>query len=424
MYEITTYQASTTVGVCVATLAISDAVGVYHGGAGCDIKLHELLKDHDMTGRVHQRVVCTKVRDEELILDPGEFLAEKSADIFRRVRGKLIIVTATSFVEVAGIDHAHVANDLSSRVDAPVIYVVAPEFSGDLFEGYSKTLGQLAETFVGLRQGANQPDDGKVNILGYFFDRPLYENYGNLTEMKRYLKAMGLETNVVMLGGGPADDFYRLGDASSSLVLPLGKEAGKVLGRLPGHSLMDVPLPMGLRGTRRFIEAIADHHGLGVKAGRLIEREEKRVRDLLRQHAESLVGLRVGVFADGAKLNGLLHMCRDLKLTPVLAGVLDGREELLEEHPWPDLEVMNYPGCNTTYRRLEASRVSNEIDLVIGTSTEVNQARAHGIGGVEFGFPCADYHPMFPAPYFGYSGVPVLGMRLMEAVGASRSRGH
>jgi nitrogenase molybdenum-iron protein alpha/beta subunit len=413
--EPATYQATASVGACMAGLAVSDGVAVLHGGAGCEVKLHTLLHRGDPSGAVHGRFVCTKIDEARLVLDPGETIVAAVRDAVARTGAGLAVVTAASFVEAAGIDHEHVRAELGRLVAAPAIYVVAPDYAGDLFEGYGRALAAIARRFAG-GVGATAGRGGRVNLLGYLFDRPLGEHEGNGAELERLLAGVGLALNVVLLDGARASRLRALGDAELNVVLPGGEAAAEVLGAALGQPRVDAELPMGLGGTASWLAAVARATGRESRATVLIERESARVRALLRQAAEPLVGSRVALFADGAKLRGLLGLCRDLRLVPKLASALDGRTSRCADAAGPDVEWLEDLSLRAAHERLEAAAKRAELDLVVGTAHQAAIARRLGLPALEFGFPCHGYRPLVRSPYLGYEGVLLMATRILEAI--------
>lgn len=399
----------------MAGIAIQDAVTVLHGGAGCDIKLHSLLHQHNLTGDVHSNVVCTKVSDHELILDPGDVLINLIKDIAERTRAKLAILTAASFVEVSGIDWDHILTIVRQQIDIPVIYVQAPDYTGDLFKGYFLAVERIAEYFARNQDEKNRSEK-KVNVIGYIFDRPEYEHFANLHEIRRYLKALGLSWNVILFEGAPAERLEHLLDARYNIVFPGGQNTAKHLknnhNQIPIHTF----LPIGMRFTKEYLERIAEVTGTIKAAKAFIAKEEHRLHKMIRTVNDSIIGKRVAVFSDSYKINGLLDFCRDVKLTPVVAGVLNETPEEFTISDADDIHVMERMGHNTVNELLINAAKNGDIDMVIGTSNEANIAKKLNIPSIEFGFPCNNYHVLYPMPYLGYCGEAVLLTRVLEII--------
>lgn len=415
-FEPKTYQATASIGACIAGLAIPDAVVILHGGAGCDIKLHSLMRFHNRSGEVHRRVVCTKITEADLVLDPGQVLARLAQDIVRRVKARMLVVTSASFVEIAGIDRDRLGQDLEKLLGIPSVYVYAPDFSGDLFEGYGRALAALAERFALPGTPAIAGMDKRVNLVGYLFDRPFYEHVANIDLLTSYMAELGLVLNTALLGGGISGRLADLPRAGAAVTLPGGEAASDVLVRRLGHVRIDVPWPIGIAATREFLVRLGDAFGCMDGAVGLADREEARVRSVLRQAAEPLVGRPVAVFSDGPRLGGLLGLCRDLRMVPVLAGALDGRTAAVGAAA-EGVEVLDAPGLNAVESRLRQAVSDRAIDLVIGTTNEVQCARRCGVTGVEFGMPCRGWQPLSPSPFIGFEGVLATATRILEAMG-------
>lgn len=414
--ESRTYQSSASVGVCMAAMATSDAVAVLHGGSGCDVRVHSLLHHHNPTGDPHHRVLCTKVTEPDLVLDPAGLLKGFVHDVIQRTGAKLVLVTSVSFVEVTGMDHDHISQEFREFTEVPVLYVYSPDFTGDLFDGYEKALDVLVDRFSREFSTTTKETSGRVNLLGYLYDRPFGDHEGNVGEMRRCLRSIDLDANVIMMDGGETARLERLAEAQLSVAMPWGLSAARRLEENLGMPSVRTGFPLGIQATGEWLRRTAGATGREDHAGRFIDREEDRVRSLIRQVRSGLSDHQVALFADGHKMAGLLGLCRDLGLRPSIAGVLDGRVDVLGDHGWSDLEVMNDPGQNRIYRRLKEADRDSEIDFVIGTSQEVAAARDLHISAMEFGFPCHGYQALVPAPYFGYEGVLTMTTRILEAL--------
>lgn len=410
-----TFQASASLGAIIAGLAIDDAVAVLHGGAGCDIKLHTFLHEHDPGGAVHRRLICTKIHEDQLVFDPGETLAQAIKDMSGRLDAGMAVVSTATFIEISGLDREHVMDQLAELVDIPAVYVYAPDVDGDMFLGYERALTSIAKYFVD-RVKPRHERARRVNLLGYFLDRQGAEHRANIAAAAAMLRALGLELNVTLLAGSPAARLYDLGDAELNVAFPLGVKAAKVLERKLDQRTLELAPPIGTANTATFIRALAAEFG-EVDAGEAyIAREEQRIGQLVRQACAPLVGLRVAAFADGERLAGLLGILRDLRMVPVIAGCLDGRPEHIDRSLWSDVEVLPEPTLNETARRLRRAGPDGDgdVDLVIGSQHEVDMGGQVGLKGLEFGFPCKRYQGLVEMPYWGYDGVLTLAQRTLE----------
>ena len=420
-FEPRTLQPPASVGACLAALAIEDAVGILHGGAGCDMKLHTLLHPHDPSGQVHTRVQCTKLRDADLVIDPSARLASMVRAMAERLGSRLAIVTSAGFVEASGLDHARLEAELNQRTGIECVYVYAPDTEGDLFDGYSKALAALAARFgQGGRSGA--PVGGRVNVLGYLPDRPLPEHGANLAELGALLGGLGLTANTTFLDGSPAERLRGVADAELSIALPWGREAAHGLHEAHGIPWVDAGLPIGLDATRSFLMRVGEAVGVAPRARALADAGERRVLAAVRSAAEPLHGRRVALFADGPRLKGLLGLCRDLRMVPVVAGVLDGRVEAIDGHGCDPLEILDGPGHPAEADWMKRAAADRSVDLVVGPWPEVSLARRAGLAGLEFGFPCRDWRPLWAVPTVGYAGVLATASRMVEAAGRSHPR--
>lgn len=427
-------------GVSLAVHAIADAFLLMHCGVGCKHKATSQLSTHDWGRGTVEREGWTEVGDAELIRGASDRIGPYLRSWVGRVDPGVVVVIAVTFLELTGEDTRSVVAEEAGTVACPVVYVDALGTHGDLYAGYAAALAALIKP-LDWRTPPTRPRE--LGVLGYLFDRYEGDHSGNLVQLKRLAVDLGLSLGPVLMSGRPWADLVAVRDSGVLVELPYAAPARKALGRVfkkGKRSAIATELPMGLRGTTRWLLTVARAAGLDEQPVRVrAAAREHSVRTRLAPFAAHLAGLQVAVFADLPLLAGILAVLSDLGIEVRLAAIrgtsFGGEPELrtaLERLgcPVPErLEVLEDPsleaGCTAVAERLAT------LDGVLASATELNalatlpqQAFLQPDGGaqrpsgpflLEVGFPCKRYHAATAAPFLGHAGVLTWAQRLLDA---------
>jgi nitrogenase molybdenum-iron protein beta chain len=175
-----------------------------------------------------------------------------------------------------------------------------------------------------------------------------------------------------------------------------------------------IDIPVGLKATDRFIQALA-------KAGRVsipesITEERGRLLDVITDMHQYLYGKRVAIYGDPDNIIPMVEFMVDMDMKPVyiVSGTpgkhFDSRmSEILSERV-PEAKYKNGPQADMF---LMHQWIKEEpVDLIIGNTYGKYIARDENIPFVRMGFPIIDRigHSYFPT--IGYMG----GLRILEKI--------
>ena len=420
-------------GVSIAVHAISDAFLLMHCGVGCKHKATSQLSTHDWGRGVVEREGWTEVGDAELIAGAADRIGPYLRSWARRVEPELMVVISVTFLDLTGDDTKYVVEQEALTVDSDVVYIESAGHKGDLHLGYATALVTLAKR---LDWAAPPARPKAVGIVGYLFDRYEGDHAGNLRQLQRLLTDIGLEAGPVMLSGTPWRDVQAIAECGLVVQLPYVGPRAKGLRRLlrKKRTLIETLLPIGLRGSKRWMRTVA--RSAGADERRAVLKAEARARSVevrLGPYVARLKGLRVAVFADLPLLAGLMSLLDELGVQVVVAGIrghsFGGHAELdaaLSAYGAPGLEgveVLEDPslqlGAEVVGRRIA------ELDGVLASAAELNaiatlgqetlQRRGRGPFQLEVGFPCKRYHAVSNQPAYGFAGVFTWAQRLLDA---------
>jgi nitrogenase molybdenum-iron protein beta chain len=175
-----------------------------------------------------------------------------------------------------------------------------------------------------------------------------------------------------------------------------------------------IDIPVGLRATDRFIQALATAGRVSIPEK--ITEERGRLIDAITDMHQYLYGKRVAIYGDPDNIIPLVEFLVDMDMKPVY--VVSGTpgkkfekrmEEILSERV-PEAKYKNGPQADMF---LMHQWIKEEpVDLIVGNTYGKYIARDENIPFVRMGFPIIDRigHSYFPT--IGYMG----GLRILEKI--------
>lgn len=428
-------------GLAIAAHAISDCFLLMHVGVGCKNKATAHLLVHDWKEHANLREGWTEVGDRDLILGASERAGPYLRSWYKRMEPGLMVCTSVTFIDLAGEDLPDKLEAAAQDVPCPVYYVKAPGYEPDMYTGYAKLVLAVAER-VPWKQAPTKPDE--VTLLGYLFDRYEGDHQGNLQQLRALLKMVGLTLGRTLFSGAPYAEHLDAWTAGHLIELPYLEPVRRKLKRvLRGRNPIRTDLPMGIRGTSRWVRTVAEAVGADLrKVEAQIASREAHVWKQVETMLDRWRSRGVAIVAEPPLAAGLCSLLMELGLQPVYVGLrgesLGGARvfaETLERDGFvlPDgVPVVENPSLYGIRASMLALLREGVLDGVFGSANELNMLtsvppkeylREHVIGRaepqgpffVEVGFPCRDYHTMLAAPYLGYGGVVVVGQRILDA---------
>lgn len=409
-------------GIFLGVHAIPGAVMLLHTTVGCKFKTQMHLVDHDWVQESHNQRLWTGVDDVRLIQGSGKRLMEFATTWFERRHPELFVVTTNAAVELSAFDVEAAVEDLRAQLPCPVLLLKAPGHDGSFARGYRRMLDAVCD----LLDWDVAPDPRRVSLAGYLFDRFEMDHAANLGEVRRLLRAVGLEAGSHLLGG---EGLAALGGVARSGVigvLPVAREMAARFEALPGRRVVSLDLPIGLQGTSLFLRTVAGAAGVPAEdVEAAIDRELARAIPMVAYGARRLKGLRVAIFQDTATAAALASFLHELDCEVPLVVLTDGAEadpeRFFETASRLGASFAHPPRVFADLSRdggLEAYRCEVEIEpvpVVIGSSVQKAALGAGQAAVIELGYPSVFKHGLYPMPWLGYNGALALVQRLVDA---------
>lgn len=428
-------------GVSLACHAMPDCFLLMHVGVGCKNKATAHLLSHDWQEHGNLREAWTEVGDRDLILGASARVGPYLRTWQERMQPELMVVVTVTFLSLAGEDLADEVDKAAKELPCRVMTVPAPGYDGDLWLGYATVLHAIAKDLDWKGGGDRR---GEATVLGYFFDRYEGDHAGNLRQLEGLLKAVGVKLAATLFSGRGYRELEEAHRSEFVIELPYTGPLRKKFKRtLKRRSTIQVDLPMGLRGTSRWLREVGSAVGAApARTEAWIEAREKRVQGQLANLSTHWQGLRLAVFAEVPLAAGVCSLLLDLGIQPVFVGLrgtsLGGELALRtaldrDGHALPDdALVLEAPSLDRLRTEMGDGIAEGRIDGAIGSATELHTLttlkprellRDHLAGRVapqgpllvEMGFPAKNHHVIHPMPFLGYGGVVVMAQRLLSA---------
>ena len=362
-----------------------------------------------MIERREQRppVTYTTFRAQDLGRDTAELFKTAVSDAYARFRPQAMIVGASCTAELIQDDPGGLAKALALPI--PVIPLELPAYQKKENWGAAETFYRLVRALAGPPSARPDPVPGRRPLCNILGPTALgFRHRDDLVEVRALLDMLGVDVNVTApLGATPAD-LARLGQADFNVVLypETARTAAEYLKRQFGQPFTR-EVPIGVTGTRRFVEEVAGLAGLD--ASPVLDGPGSRLPWYSRSvDSTYLTGKRVFVFGDATHAIGIARVAaKELGFRVVGLGTYSREfaREVRAEAAEHGVEAL----IADDYLDVEAAIRAANPELVLGTQMERHVAK-------RLGLPCAvisaPVHVQdFPArhsPQMGFEGANVL----------------
>ncbi|MBM4395563.1 MAG: hypothetical protein FJ087_07730 [Deltaproteobacteria bacterium] len=416
-------------GVFLAVHALPGSVLLLHTTVGCKFKTQLHLYGHDAFRESHNRRLWTGVDEVRLIAGSGERLIRFATTWYERRRPDLFVVTTNAAVELSAVDVEAAVEDLRRRLPCPVLLLPAPGYQGSLWGGYSRMVSAVA----GLADWTAPRDPAAVGLAGYPFDRYEMDHVANLGEVRRLLKAVGLDLAGTLFSGEPLAAVRGIARAGTLIALPYAAPAVPALAAASGRPVATLDLPVGLAGSAAFLRAAsaaaatptATAAGLpDARTEAAIDRELARAAPLAARVADRVAGLRAAVCLDTPLAAAVTAFLLDLGLEVPLACLTDGVQanpaafhatlDRLGAPPAGRPAVLAAPSRDEARDALLAEAARSPIPVIVGSAVQAGYG-VPGAAVVQLGYPATGKHQVYPVPWMGSNGAVALAQRVMDA---------
>ncbi len=413
------------VGAMYAALGIHGCLPHSHGSQGCCSYHRSTLTRHY---KEPVMASTSSFTEGSSVFGGQANLLTAIDNIFGIYDPEIVAVHSTCLSETIGDDLGQIVNKARDEGKIPfgkhVIYASTPSYVGSHVTGYANMLEGIVKYFP------EKTDERKrqINLLSGWVEPSDMRELKRLVGLMKIKSVLLPDTSDVLdtpmtgsyemypKGGTTIPDMISMGDSMKSIGLGewATRKAAIMLDNKCKVPFEITDIPVGLRATDRFIQAIS-------KAGKVsvpdsLTDERGRLVDMITDMHQYLYGKRVAVFGDPDNIIPLVEFLTDIDMKPVyiVSGTpgkgFDKRmEEILSERV-PEAKYKNGPQADMLLMHQWIKQES--VDLIIGNTYGKYISRDENIPFVRMGFPILDRvgHSYFPT--VGYMGA----IRILEKI--------
>jgi nitrogenase molybdenum-iron protein NifN len=388
-------------GAVIAFKGVEGAMVLVHGSQGCSTYMRLANVEH-----FNEPVdIASSSLNEKQTIYGGEANLHKAMDnVIRVYRPKVLGIVTTCLSETIGDDvRGMVQKYLAARPDlgVDVVPVSTPSYAGSHSEGYWAASRALVQRYA-VRAGKHDA----INIL------VPHVSPADLREMKRILGLMGasfamLPDHSMTLdrpyggryqkippGGAKIASIAAMGGAKATIqfgrTCPEKLSPGLFLKEQHGVPLIDLPLPIGLENTDRFVQTLRSltgnpvPEGLATERGRLLD----AMADAHKFNAEG----RPAVYGEPELVYALASLFAENGAPPTviasgtqIARLRDLLPPLLEDADEPPVLI-----GEADFAAIDEACVRTGVNIAVGHSGGKFLTERRGIPLVRVGYPIND----------------------------------
>ncbi|MBI2788313.1 MAG: hypothetical protein HYX59_06470 [Elusimicrobia bacterium] len=408
-------------GAFLALNAISDAYFLGDGPDCIRAKGEQIHGRHDlfstlMSCKGEHRIHYTGLSVFNIAANLEGEIAAGLERIGRREHCGAVFMGSVPMCTIAGTDYDRIVRQVFAGGFKPA-FVVPPQIglAGDWLDGYSAVLEAMAK---GMDLDGVAPKKKAVAVVGYLMGRNEGDHRGNVRELHRILRALGLDPVSTWLSGGDYESLRAVRGAGTIIAFGHGRKAAAILGKRLGVKVLDSELPFGLAATKRFVEALGREFGREKEAAAFIRAELGEVVPALEWAVpHAFLGRRFAYVGDphygapfaemieelGGELAGMILLGGERHLPAPARAALSARPRVVFEPMQNDL-ARDWAGL----KRKDA-------DALVATTMAVEFLKPE-TSWLEFGYPSDYTHFLKDEPFLGFRGALGFCSRLANEV--------
>ncbi|MDR2528203.1 MAG: hypothetical protein LBD04_04180 [Synergistaceae bacterium] len=421
------------IGAMQTVVAIPRAVPILHSGPGCGPMVSGFFdKAKGYAGE--NTAPCTNFTEREVVFGGEDKLEELIRNTYKVLDTDLQVVLTGCTSAIVGDDVERVVKTFAEE-GKPIVTLETPGFKCSNFEAHDLVVNAVIDQYVDRRARVTGKDARLVNLFATIpYQDPFWK--GNLEELKRVLKGIGLRVNTLF---GPysrgVEEWKTIPAAGFNIVISpwYGLKIARRLEEKYDQPYYNFPyLPIGGNETTRFlrgVERFAAAQGAELPEARVnafIAREELAFYEALDGLATFLLEFRYGlpefvhVLHDANYVIGIAKfLLHETGIVPKEQFVTDNtpeeyhdriRAEMKKISNKKDIPVFFEPDGGLAQRRIRDAGHEGR-GLILGCGWDKRLARDKGYDFLSIS-PPSPYRLALTTCYAGYKG----GLRLIEDI--------
>ena len=407
------------VGAMYAAMGIHKCLPHSHGSQGC-CAYHRKLLNRNFRDPV--MASTSSFTEGAAVFGGGTNLKTAIKNVFSIYNPDIIAIHTTCLSETIGDDIPAFVAEAQVPEGKYVIHANTPSYVGSHITGFSNMVKGMVKY---LSKNSGKPN-GKVNVI------PGFVNPSDMREMKRLMKAMGIEyimfpdTSEVLdtaitgkyemypRGGTKIEDLIDAGNSKATIALGsfASADASYELDKKCKVPSSVLKTPIGVEATDKFLMELSRLSGMEIPYE--IEEERGQVVDVMVDCHYHYHGKKVAIHGDPDLVIALTEFVLSLGMIPkyVLTGTPGEFFEKEVSAMLKEAQVEGKVKAAGDLFTLHQWIKEEPVDLIIGNTHGKYIARAEDIPFIRVGFPILDRSVHSYMPVVGYKGA----LRLIEMI--------
>lgn len=362
-------------GVASVIAGIKDVSIVIHSPQGCAATVAAAYDTHEIDF-TRRKVGCSRLFESDIIMGASDKLKGLIRDADKTFQTKIMFVVGTCAADIIGEDIEGICRSMQSEVNAQLIPVIAGGFRGNSYDGANIGLDVL----LSLIRESQEKVPRSVNIIApQASANPTW--WADLHWVTNILNRLDITVQAVLPHETSLHELRHAGMASANILL--SHDAGYEFARKMEEKhnipliLGDIPLPMGLKNTERWLKALGEYFQVEEEVEQIIKEGERRVADILRRRALMIIpryrNCKVAISADATMGIGLLRMMfEELEMIPEVVLLRSGMPQArkLLEKELANLGISPKIAFSVDGYQIKQALDGVEVDAVIGSAWE------------------------------------------------------
>ncbi|MDR3553501.1 MAG: nitrogenase component 1 [Syntrophobacteraceae bacterium] len=424
-------------GACLAFRGIEGAVPMLHGSQGCATYMRRYIISHF---REPMDIASSSLGEKHAVFGGGPNLKQGLKNLITKFGAGMIGVASTCLTETIGDDVPMIIREFRKEMEAEggpglpaLVSVSTPSYSGTHMEGFHSAVRAVVDQLCTPDSVGEELAGKFVNLLPGFLSpadlrhlKEIVEDFGlgwvMLPDISETLDGPALEDyEKIPAGGTPISAIKGMGQGAATLefghTLEGGPTAGRILFERFGVPLHQSGVPIGLRETDAFFQALEKFSGRATPKKHELERG--RLVDSYVDGHKYLFGKRAVVYGEEDLVIGLTAFLAEIGVKPVLcaSGGRSGKmSSCIERVTAGLLETVPRVEEGADFQKIEDLCEGLAPDLLVGHSKGYRLSKKLGAPLVRVGFPIHDRFGGQRVLHAGYRGAQMLFDSLVNAI--------